>query len=82
LMKRIHGNYNFIIGFNAMLIALGLAGIMTPSNSALFHNISTIATGLKSMTPLIPEEEIEADKEEVLEAGKRRKKALAKKKAS
>ena len=82
LMKRIHGNYNFIIGFNALLIALGLAGIMTPSNSALFHNISTIATGLKSMTPLIPEEEIEADKEEVLEAGKRRKKALAKKKAS
>ena len=82
LMKRIHGNYNFIIGFNAMLIALGLAGIMTPSNSALFHNISTIATGLKSMTPLIPEEEIEADKEEVLEAGRRRKKALAKKKAS
>lgn len=82
LMKRIHGNYNFIIGFNAMLIALGLAGILTPSNSALFHNISTIATGLKSMTPLIPEEEIEADKEEVLEAGKRRKKALAKKKAS
>lgn len=79
LMKRIHGNYNFIIGFNAMLIALGLASIMTPSNSALFHNISTIATGLKSMTPLIPEEEIEADKEEVLEAGKRRKKALAKK---
>ena len=79
LMKRIHGNYNFIIGFNAMLIALGLTGIMTPSNSALFHNISTIATGLKSMTPLIPEEEIEADKEEVLEAGKRRKKALAKK---
>ena len=82
LMKRIHSNYNFIIGFNAMLIALGLAGIMTPSNSALFHNISTIATGLKSMTPLIPEEEIEADKEEVLEAGRRRKKALAKKKAS
>ena len=82
LMKRIHGNYNFIIGFNAMLIALGLAGILTPSNSALFHNISTIATGLKSMTPLIPEEEIEADKEEVLEAGRRRKKALAKKKAS
>ena len=79
LMKRIHSNYNFIIGFNAMLIAFGLAGIMTPSNSALFHNISTIATGLKSMTPLIPEEEIEADKEEVLEAGKRRKKALAKK---
>ena len=79
LMKRIHGNYNFIIGFNAMLIALGLAGILTPSNSALFHNISTIATGLKSMTPLIPEEEIEADKEEVLEAGKRRKKALPKK---
>jgi len=82
LMKRIHSNYNFIIGFNAMLIAFGLAGIMTPSNSALFHNISTIATGLKSMTPLIPEEEIEADKEEVLEAGRRRKKALAKKKAS
>ena len=37
LMKRIHGNYNFIIGFNAMLIALGLAGIMTP-----FHHRNRI----------------------------------------
>ena len=65
LMKRIRENYNFIIGFNSMLIALGFFAVITPSGSALFHNLSTIATGVKSMTPLLPEESRE--KMEVLE---------------
>ncbi len=53
MMKRIKTNYRFIIGFNGMLICLGVAGLLTPSSSALLHNTSTIVTGLYSMTPLL-----------------------------
>ncbi len=53
LMKRIGSNYRFIVGFNGMLIALGVLGILPPASSALLHNGSTILTGLKSMTALI-----------------------------
>lgn len=56
LMDRIHSNYRFIIGFNASLITLGVLGILPPATSALLHNTSTIVTGLKSMTELLPEE--------------------------
>ena len=59
LMHRINDNYRFIIGFNSALIAMGFFGVITPSGSALFHNLSTIATGLKSMTALLPEEKKE-----------------------
>lgn len=52
-MYRITGNYRFIVGFNTSLIALGLAGALTPATSALFHNGSTIMTGVKSTTKLI-----------------------------
>jgi len=53
LMKRIGSNYRFIIGFNSLLIVMGLAGIISPSSSALLHNGSTIVTGVKSMTDLL-----------------------------
>lgn len=53
LMKRIHGNYRFIVGFNAGLIILGISGIMQPTASALFHNTSTLAIGIKSMGNLL-----------------------------
>lgn len=56
LMKRIENNYRFIVGFNGMLIALGVGGILQPASSALLHNASTVVTGLKSMTPLLHEE--------------------------
>lgn len=54
LMARIHANYRFIISFNAGLIALGVAGILPPSTSALLHNVSTLAIGLRSMRNLLP----------------------------
>ena len=54
LMKRVHGNYRFVISFNLGLILLGVAGM-----SALLHNSSTLAISLKSMTNLLPEEERE-----------------------
>ena len=57
LMKRIHGSYRFIVGFNLSLIALGVAGILPPTTSALLHNGSTLAISLKNMTNLLPEDE-------------------------
>lgn len=57
LMRRIHGNYRNIMGFNSVLIALGAMGILMPSTASLLHNLSTIGIGLHSMTPLIREEE-------------------------
>ena len=53
MMDRIRTNYRFIIGFNGLLISLGVAGVLTPSSSALLHNTSTVVTGLYSMTPLL-----------------------------
>ena len=52
LMDRIRTNYRFIISFNAGLIALGALGILPPAASALLHNGSTLAAGLRSMTDL------------------------------
>ena len=57
LMARIHGNYRKIIGFNLMLIVLGVAGILPPATSALLHNASTLAISLESMTDLLPDED-------------------------
>ena len=53
LMKRINGNYRFVISFNLGLILLGVAGVLTPSASALLHNTSTLGVSLKSMTDLL-----------------------------
>ena len=53
LMKRIHKNYRMIVGINTALILLGVGGIIQPTTSALFHNMSTLAIGLKSMEDLL-----------------------------
>ena len=55
MMKRIRFNYRIIVGFNTALIGLGIAGVMPPAISAMLHNGSTMAIGLKSMTHLMPE---------------------------
>lgn len=51
-MRRIHGNYRFIIAFNLLLILLGVAGVIPPTTSALLHNLSTLGVSLHSMTRL------------------------------
>ena len=56
LMGRIHDSYRFIVGFNLSLIALGVAGILPPTTSALLHNGSTLGISLKNMTDLLDEE--------------------------
>lgn len=58
LMKRINGNYRFVIGFNIGLIGAGLGGMIQPGTSALMHNISTLGVGLHSMTNLLDENNI------------------------
>ena len=55
LMNRIHGSYRFIVGFNLSLIALGVAGVLPPTTSALLHNGSTLGISLKNMTNLLDE---------------------------
>ena len=56
LMKRIHRNYRFVIGFNTGLIILGLAGILAPGTSAFLHNMSTLGITLESMTNMLDKE--------------------------
>ena len=53
LMKRIHSNYRFVIGFNGGLIGLGAVGVLQPATSALLHNASTLGVSLRSMTNLL-----------------------------
>ena len=52
LMTRIHANYRFVIGFNGVLIALGMAGVLPPAASAMMHNLSTLGVSLHSMCAL------------------------------
>ena len=53
LMKRIKSNYRKIIGFNSGLIALGVAGVLPPTTTALLHNGSTILISVNSMKNLL-----------------------------
>lgn len=52
LMRRIKTNYGFVLGFNGTLIALGVAGIISPATSATLHNLSTLGVSLHSMSNL------------------------------
>lgn len=53
LMKRIKSNYRKIVGFNSGLIALGVAGVLPPTTTALLHNGSTILISVNSMKNLL-----------------------------
>ena len=55
MMRRIQENYRGIVGINAALIILGVAGVIQPTTSALLHNTSTLAISLRSMDSLLPE---------------------------
>mgnify|MGYP002533279186 FL=1 len=57
LVKRIHGNYRQIVGFNTGLILCGIGGVMQPATSALLHNTSTLAISVKSMKDLLSEKD-------------------------
>uniref|UniRef100_UPI00402AD972 heavy metal translocating P-type ATPase n=1 Tax=Veillonella magna TaxID=464322 RepID=UPI00402AD972 len=63
LMKRIHFNYNSIVGVNGGLVGLGVFEILTPSTTAWLHNLFTLGIGLRSMTPLLPDTCAEQNRE-------------------
>ena len=77
LMERIHGSYRFIVGFNLTLIALGVAGVLPPTTSALLHNGSTLGISLRNMTDLLDE-----SKSSGIGAGKLRSESLPHSKAN
>lgn len=54
MMRRIDGNYRSILGINGALIVLGVGGVIQPTTSAMLHNASTLAIGLRSMKNLLP----------------------------
>lgn len=52
LISRINGNNRAIIGINSMLIAVGLAGAISPQTAALLHNTTTVAISVNAMSNL------------------------------
>lgn len=61
LMKRVHWNYRFVIGFNLGLILLGVSGVLAPATSALMHNTLTLLISLKSMTNLLDHDKMDLE---------------------
>jgi P-type E1-E2 ATPase len=53
VMKKIYRNYAFIIWVNSCLLALGLSGTITPTTSALLHNLATVGSSEYSMMPIL-----------------------------
>ncbi|WP_241157202.1 heavy metal translocating P-type ATPase [Adlercreutzia sp. ZJ242] len=53
LQRRMNRGYRFAIGFNSLLLALSIAGVLTPQQSALFHNASTIVLSAASACPYL-----------------------------
>ena len=47
--KRVRNDYEKIIAFNTLLIGLGLGSFITNTQSALLHNISTVAIASNNM---------------------------------
>ena len=68
LMKRINSNYRSIVGINSGLIGAGVFGLIPPTTSAMFHNISTLGITLNSMKNLLPEQELPQVEEHCKEA--------------
>ncbi|MDY6314862.1 MAG: hypothetical protein SPL89_06800 [Clostridia bacterium] len=58
LFDKIHSNFRFITTFNSGLLALGLAGILSPGRSALLLNLSTMGICLAAMKPLINDKKL------------------------
>ncbi len=51
LMRRMDRQFGQVMGFNSILLALGIGGVITPQFSSLLHNGSTVAFSLKSARP-------------------------------
>ena len=47
LMNRMSTTFTQVIGFNSALLALGIAGVITPQTSSLLHNSSTVLFSMR-----------------------------------
>lgn len=59
LMRRIQGDYRFIVAFNTSLIVLGVAGVLPNTVAAYLHNGSTFLVTALSARPLLRSERAE-----------------------
>ena len=50
-MRRMNGTFTKIMVFNSSLLALGIAGVITPQFSSLLHNSSTVLFSLRDSRP-------------------------------
>ena len=55
-LRRVRPAQVVVLSF-ALLILLGVTGMIQPTFSALLHNASTLAISLRSMTPLLHDAE-------------------------
>ena len=53
LQQRISSRYRLIVGFNSLLIVLGMAGVLPLTTAATLHNLSTVAIAAANTRPLI-----------------------------
>ncbi|WP_417574652.1 heavy metal translocating P-type ATPase [Parolsenella catena] len=49
LMRRMNATSMQVIGFNSALLALGIAGVITPQTSSLLHNSSTVLFSMRDV---------------------------------
>ena len=56
LQARMAAGYRFTIGFNSLLLALGIGGVISPQASSAAHNGSTIALSALNARPYLPAE--------------------------
>ena len=53
LQRRIAARYRFIVGFNSLLIVLGVASVIPLTTAATLHNLSTVAIAASNTRPLL-----------------------------
>ncbi len=57
LQKRMANGYRFTIAFNSLLLALGIAGVLSPTVPSALHNGSTIALSASHARALLPKDD-------------------------
>ena len=60
LQRRIDARYTLIVGFNTLLIALGVASLIPLTTAATLHNLSTVAIAASNTRPLMRRRQDEA----------------------
>ena len=53
LRRRIESRYLFIVGFNTLLIVLGVTSLIPLTTAATLHNLSTVTIAASNTRPLM-----------------------------